>query len=271
LDPKNDVEWITFPPDAVELALDRGQVDAVANAEPIGTILLAHEKAHKVVDQGLDLPYSEEFCCVTAVNGTFARKNPKAAAAVTRALLKGAKWVAANKTAAAKLAVEKGYLASTPELNVQAIRDIKYMPAVAKARRDILQVAKEMKNVEFLRPDTDPEELTKRAWLDLEGVTDEWIESVQVEKIPGGGDPPKLDLKELAALIGNEQVCCNYGCCGELEDVMQLTEAWAGVKPRGWQPVFSEGDFRIVFAHGGMKNKDWKLCTPQGAINVVER
>ncbi len=98
LDPKNDVEWITFPADAVELALDRGQVDAVADAEPIGTILLAREKVHKVVDQATDLPYSEEFCCVTAVNGTFATKNPKAAAGVTRALLKGAKWVAANKT-----------------------------------------------------------------------------------------------------------------------------------------------------------------------------
>ena len=36
----------------MELALDRGQVDAVANAEPIGTILLAHDKVHKVVDQG---------------------------------------------------------------------------------------------------------------------------------------------------------------------------------------------------------------------------
>src|SRR6476646_2729393 len=30
LDPKKDVEWITFPSDAMELALDRGQVDAVA-------------------------------------------------------------------------------------------------------------------------------------------------------------------------------------------------------------------------------------------------
>jgi NitT/TauT family transport system substrate-binding protein len=270
IDPKTDVEWITFPPDAVELALDRGQVDAVANAEPIGTILLAHEKAHKVIDQGLDLPYSEEFCCVTAVNGAFARKNPKAAAAVTRALLKGAKWVAANKTAAAKLAVEKGYLASTPELNVQAIRDIKYMPAVAKARRDILQVAKEMKDANFLRPDTDPEELTKRAWLDLDGVTDEWIENVTVEKIEGGGDPPNLDPKVLSALIGSEEVCCNYGCCGELEDVMQLTEAWAGVRVRFWQPVFAEGDFRIVFAEPGMHKATLRLCTPQGVINVEQ-
>jgi hypothetical protein len=81
-----------------------------------------------------------------------------------------------------------------------------------------------------------------------------------------------LDLKELATLIGNEEVCCNYGCCGEMEDVMQLTEAWAGVNPRFWQPVFSEGDFRIVFAQPGThtKAKTWRLCTPQGVINVVE-
>src|SRR5262245_64556416 len=169
IDPKKDVEWITFPSDAMELAIDKGQVDVVADAEPIGTLLLARDKVRKVVDQFADPPYSEEYCCVTAVNGAFARKNPKAAAAVTRALLKGAKWVAANKSAAAKLAVEKGYLASTPELNVEAIRDIKYMPGVAKATRDILHVAEEMKAADFLRPNTDPEQLVKRAWLDLEG------------------------------------------------------------------------------------------------------
>jgi NitT/TauT family transport system substrate-binding protein len=268
IDPKTDVEWITYPSDAVELALDRGQVDAVANAEPIGTILLAHEKAHKVVDQGLDLPYSEEFCCVTAVNGTFARKNPKAAAAVTRALLKGAKWVAANKSAAAKLAVEKGYLASTVDLNVQAIRDIKYMPAVAKARRDILQVAKEMKDADFLSPDTDPEELVKRAWLDLDGVTDEWIESVKVEKIAGGGDPPRLSPKEMAAFIDSEEICCNYGCCGELEDVMQLTKAWVGVKLRFWEPDLKDRGFRFV-SQPAKHKKEVSYCTADGVIKIV--
>jgi NitT/TauT family transport system substrate-binding protein len=247
LDPKTDVEWITFPPDAVELALDRGQVDAVADAEPIGTILLAHEKVKKVVDQANDLPYSEEFCCVTAVNGTFAAKNPKAAAAVTRALLRGAKWVAANKSAAAKLAVEKGYLASTPELNVQAIRDIKYMPAVTKAKSDILQVAREMKAADFLNPNTDPEELVKRAWLDLEGVTDEWVQNVDVERVAGGGDPPKLSPKELVALIDGQRTCCTLGCCGELEHVMKLTGEWARIKPRVWDPAAKKiGDFQLA-------------------------
>jgi NitT/TauT family transport system substrate-binding protein len=247
LDPKKDVDWVRFPSDAMELALDRGEVDAVANAEPIGTILLARDKARKVIDMAVDPPYSEEFCCVTAVNGTFAKNNPKAAAAVTRAMLKGAKWVAANKTAAAKLAVEKGYLASTPELNVQAIRDIKYIPAVAKAKQDILQVAKEMRAAGFLDSSISPEDLTKQAWLDLPGVTDDWIKSVEVEKIAGGGDPPRLPLDELAALIGSNKSCCSYGCCGDLKYVMRLTGEWALIKPRVWNPWgFEQGDTKIV-------------------------
>jgi NitT/TauT family transport system substrate-binding protein len=247
LDPKKDVEWITYPSDAMELALDQGQVDAVCDAEPIGTILLGRQKVRKVVDQALDVPYSDEFCCVTAVNGTFAEKNPQAAAGVTRALLRGAKWVAANKTAAAKLAVEKGYLAATPELNVQAISQIKYIPAVAKARRDILQVAKEMSKAEFLSPSTDPEELTKRAWLDLPGVTDEWLQSIEVEKIAGGGDPPKLTPVELAQLIERQKSCCRYGCCGDLDKVMLLTGEWARITPRFWDPgQIQKGETQLV-------------------------
>src|SRR4051794_14299158 len=51
LDPKTDVEWVTFPGDAMPLALDQGRVDAVASAEPIGTMLIARDKVQKVSDQ----------------------------------------------------------------------------------------------------------------------------------------------------------------------------------------------------------------------------
>jgi NitT/TauT family transport system substrate-binding protein len=111
------------------------------------------------------------------------------------------------------------------------------MPAVSKAKSDILQVAKEMKAADFLNANTDPAELTERAWLDLEGVTDEWIESVEVEKIAGGGDPPKLSPQELVAMIEGKMDCCTLGCCGELEHVMRLTDKWALIKPRFWDPT----------------------------------
>jgi NitT/TauT family transport system substrate-binding protein len=247
MDAQKDVEWIVMEPSSFEIALDNGAVDAVASAEPMGTILIAREKTKRLVDQAEDSAYEDEFCCVAAVNATFAAKNPEAAAKVTRALMKGAKWTAANKTAAARMAVEKGYLASTPELNAQAVRPLKYTPAVARAREDILKVAREMKDANLLDPGTDPEELVKRAWLDLPGVTDDWIKSITVEKVAGGGDPPKLSANELAALICTGKSCCALGCCGELQHVLPLTEAWASVKPRRYDPEQPQrGDITVV-------------------------
>jgi NitT/TauT family transport system substrate-binding protein len=268
MDPKTDVEWTTFPADAMELALDRGQVDAVANSEPIGTLLLAHEKVHKVVDQALDAPYATEYCCVTVVNGKLARENPKAAAGLTRALLRGAKWAAANKVAAAKLSVEKGYLASTPELNAQAIRDIDYHPMVAKTKADILQVAKEMKTAGFLRGSTDPAELAQRAWIDLEGVNDEWIESVEVEKVAGGGDPPKLSPAQVAELITDDDLWWIYGCCEEAQSAIQLAGAWSQVQPRWWEPAPTDNHLRIL-AKPGKHPGEVSFCTPEGVINIA--
>ena len=53
-------------------------------------------KVRNVADQATDAPYKDEYCCAVIVNGKFLAKNPKAAAAATRALLKGAKWVETN-------------------------------------------------------------------------------------------------------------------------------------------------------------------------------
>ncbi len=107
INPGKEINWRVFPPGELGLALDKGEVDAVANAEPIGSLLLADEKVRNVADQATDAPYSEEYCCEVIVSGKFLAANAKATAAATRALLKGAKWVEANPAAAAQLSVEK--------------------------------------------------------------------------------------------------------------------------------------------------------------------
>src|SRR5436305_8802752 len=93
IDPSKEVTWLVFPAGELGLALDKGEVDAVADSEPIGSLLLADGKVRNVADQATDEPYKDEYCCAVLVNGKYLSKNPKAAAAATRALLKGAKWV----------------------------------------------------------------------------------------------------------------------------------------------------------------------------------
>src|SRR5580704_10041944 len=181
IDGSRDVTWTVYPAGELGLALQKGEVDAVADSEPIGSLLMADGKVRNVADQATDAPYSEEYCCAVIVNGKFLSKNPKAAAAATRALLKGAKWVETNPAAAARLSVEKKYLASNPELNTVALSHLRYIPSVSGAEAAVNSAATEMKRAGMLSPSTDVAALAKKAFVHMDGVTDEWIQTLQVE------------------------------------------------------------------------------------------
>jgi NitT/TauT family transport system substrate-binding protein len=251
---ETDVEWVTLPADTFALALDQGRIDAVASAEPIGTLLISKDKVRTVCDQAVTPPYDDEYCCVVTLNGKFARENPNSAAKVTRALLKGAKWVSANPTAAAKLAVEKKYVSATAEINAQAISALKYEPGVNKAKKDVQSVADELKKGGFLKPNTDPQELAKNAWLDLDGVNDEWIKGLKVEKVAGGGAIQRLSPAEFAALF-DRGLCCQggacLGCCGDLGlGIPPLTGQWALLRPTRLElAVRPDGESTLVKAN----------------------
>ncbi len=213
---RKEVEWVPYPPSELGLAVEKGLVDAVCTADPIGTILLGKGLVKTIADQAMDAPYREEYCCAAVVSGKLARENPKAAAKVTRALLKAARWVEENSTAAANLAVEKKYIAASAEINAQAISALRYMPGVSRCRTSIDQAAKEMKKAGLLKESTDPEALAKRAWLDLDGVTDEWVNTLKVEKVANGGRPRLLDPAQFVALFeSNEDCLCCCRCCVE--------------------------------------------------------
>jgi NitT/TauT family transport system substrate-binding protein len=213
IDGSRDVTWTVFPAGELGLALEKGQVDAVADSEPIGTLLLANGKVRNVVDQATDAPYTDEYCCAVVVNGKFLANNPKAAAAATRALLKGAKWVEANPAAAARLSVEKKYLASNPELNTVAISHLRYIPSVSGAEDAVKSAAKEMKTAGMLDPTTDVAGLAKKAFVRLDGVSDEWLQSLSVAKIAGGQVPADEEFRLQAELASNQGILNLASCC----------------------------------------------------------
>jgi hypothetical protein len=75
-----------------------------------------------------------------------------------------------------------------------------------------------------------------KAWLDLDGVTDDWVKNLKVEEVAGGGRPAKLDPADFAALF-HRAPCCQggacLGCCGDLgESLLPMTGDWALVRPR---------------------------------------
>src|SRR5881296_3568349 len=210
IDAGKDITWKVFPAGELGLAIDKGEVDAVCNAEPIGSLLIAEGKVRNIADQIMDAPYKDEYCCEVIANGKWVDANPDTAARATRALLKGAKWVETNPKAAAVMAVEKKYLASTPELNTTALAGLRYIPSVQLADESVHTAGREMKVAKMLSPETDTEALAKRAFMHLDGVTDEWIRTLEVEKVAGGQVSPDEDIRLIAELIqkDTEDSCC---------------------------------------------------------------
>jgi NitT/TauT family transport system substrate-binding protein len=212
VDAAKDITWKVFPAGELGLALKKGEVDAVADAEPIGTLLIAQGIARNVegMDEATDLPYAKEYCCEIIANGKWIDANPDSAARATRAILRGAVWVQQNPKAAAQLAVDKKYLASTVELNTVALSRLTYIPSVKIAEETLYTAAKEMRKAKMLSPTTDTDALAKRAFQHLPGVTDEWIKTVKVEKVPGGQIDPSQDIRLYAELILRDgtDACC---------------------------------------------------------------
>jgi NitT/TauT family transport system substrate-binding protein len=189
VDAGKDITWKVYPAGELGLAIDKGEVDAVADSEPIGSLLIAEGKVRNIADQIMDAPYNQEYCCEVIANG---------------------KWVDANPKAAAILAVEKKYLASTPELNTVALARLRYIPSVQLAEESVHTAAREMKVAKMLAPETDTEALAKRAFMHLDGVTDEWLKNLAVETVAGGQISPAEDARLLASLAGKdlESSCC---------------------------------------------------------------
>lgn len=214
LDPtsKQDVTWIAYPEDTLAKRLEDGSVEAIAASDPIGTILVGMGLVHTIADQADDAPYCDEYCCVAVVSGKLAKNNPAAAAKITRAMMKAAKWVHQNSAAAAKLAVEKRYTATSAEINAQALAKLHYVPGVEKCRTSIASAAKEMQSIGLLDAKKDLAQLAKTAWLDLDGVSDGWLKTVAVERIPGGGRPTPMGPHAFALLCSGQKL--PPGCCG---------------------------------------------------------
>jgi NitT/TauT family transport system substrate-binding protein len=121
--------------------------------------------------------------------------------------------VETNPAAAAKLSVEKKYLASTPDQNTFAISHLRYVPSVSGAQTAVKLAAAEMKTAGMLNPTTDVEDLARRAFVSLEGVSDEWLDSLQVEKVAGAQVTPAWMQRQYAryARINPTDVFC--GLC----------------------------------------------------------
>ena len=120
LDPKTDVEWVADP--QFVKAFAEGKVDAVELVPPASQELRARKIGHVIVNNAVDRPWSDYFCCMLGAHRDFLRKNPVAVKRVIRAMLKANDLCTKQSETSAKFLVDRGF---TPRYDfaVEALKD----------------------------------------------------------------------------------------------------------------------------------------------------
>jgi len=106
IDPAQDVEWRQYPANLLALAVDKGEVQALAEIDPLPYLWLKEGKLNEIATNLTD-EFADRTCCVLAIRGSLARSELPVAAALTRSILEAADRVASDPADAA--AVYSGY------------------------------------------------------------------------------------------------------------------------------------------------------------------
>ncbi|MDP4178678.1 MAG: ABC transporter substrate-binding protein [Bacillota bacterium] len=170
IDSQKGVEWKVYPNSELPIALDKGEVDVIAVADPFAQIQVNSGKAKAIYNSATDEPFKSEYCCATVINGKLIEKDPETAAAITRAELKGSKWVSKNIKEIAQIEIDKKYVPGDAATNEQVLNTYNFNPSVDEAQKAVKQLAKEMKNIGILNKDTDSDSLAKTSFVKLKGV-----------------------------------------------------------------------------------------------------
>ena len=124
------------------------------------------------MDTAKTAPFNEEYCCAIFVTNKLAQENPELEAAATRAVLKATAWVKAHPDEAAKIQLEKKYVAGDLALNRHILKSYDYKPSVQGAYDAIKLNVEQLSAIGLLKKGTDAKAFTDKIFLFQKGVPD---------------------------------------------------------------------------------------------------
>lgn len=169
LDPQTDVQWREFPADLQLTALQRGEIQAIADSDP--NAWLTERRANgEIVEMASNLSgeYADLSCCTLGVRSSLWAADPAAVGALTHAIRDAAHHVAEHPDDAAEV-----FSKYTPKV---AVADLAAMlrththshhPAGDALRREVVKITGDLKRASIIKPGTDPVKLANRVVVDV--------------------------------------------------------------------------------------------------------
>ena len=168
IDPNRDVEWRAYPGNLLNVAVEKGEVQAFLSSDPLAYLWLK-DKAYKEVASNLDGEYRDMSCCIVGLRGTLVRNEPQVGRALTQALLDAAMFTAQNPELAAK-----SFQPYAPK--TATLADIEGMvryhthhhhPTGEVLKRELKAYADDLKAISVFKPSTDTAKFAERIYVDV--------------------------------------------------------------------------------------------------------
>jgi len=167
LDPIKDVEWRQYPVEVLPLAVEKGEVAAIADNDPRTYLWLKGGNLNEVLTN-LSGEFGDRTCCLLAIRGSLVREGRTIAAALTRSILEAGDLVSRNPTDAAAVYAAYGGRGPLDDL-VAMLRSHthNHHPVGAALKKEISLYTDELKLVRVIKPSVDSARFAERIFADV--------------------------------------------------------------------------------------------------------
>jgi NitT/TauT family transport system substrate-binding protein len=167
IDPVQDIEWRQYPANLLALAVDKGEVQAIAEIDPLPYLWLKDGKLNEIFTN-LTGEFADRTCCVLAIRGSLLRSELPVAAALTRSILEAADRVASDPADAAAVYSGYGGKGSVEDLAAMYRSHTHHNhPVGADLKKQLLLYTDELKAVNVIKKSTDSTKFAERIYLDV--------------------------------------------------------------------------------------------------------
>jgi NitT/TauT family transport system substrate-binding protein len=167
IDPAQEVEWRQYPANLLALAVDKGEVQALAEIDPLPYLWLKDGKLNEIATN-LSGEFIDRTCCVLAIRGSLIRSELPVAAALTRSILEGADRVASDPADAAAIYSGYGGKGSVEDLAAMYRSHTHHNhPVGATLKKQLLLYTDELKAVNVMKKSTDSTKFAERIYIDV--------------------------------------------------------------------------------------------------------
>ena len=167
IDPVKDVEWRQYPADLLAIAVDKGEIQAIADGDPNLHLIQRRNKDLVNLASNLSGDYADKTCCVVGVRGQLVRNDKPTAAALTRAIVEASDWVANNPNESARIFTKYSPVAEAELRAVLGTLTHQHHPSGVALRDQIAYYARDFKTIGVFRPNTDPAKFAAHVVADV--------------------------------------------------------------------------------------------------------